>query len=157
MSLGICNSLRLSLERRFTTRHEEREMDFTKTFIVVDEDVESTTRESRCAEMHGPSRTPFWDEYLNLPSTHINIDIMNTFLLILILLLCFIVLILAWFAISSCLGDEIRAAWSGSRTRTLPTTYGLQYAHLMGQGGHGSYSEHIEMENMMSRRSFDDD
>lgn len=81
---------------------------------------------------------------------------MNTFLLILVFLLCFVVLLLAWFAISSCLGDEIRAAWSGRHTSALPTTYGLQYARFMAQGGHGQHSEHIEMENMLGRRSLND-
>lgn len=81
---------------------------------------------------------------------------MNTFLLILVILLSFLILLLAWFAISSCLGDEIRAAWSGNSTTTLPTTYSLQnYGRFM--GGHSSYSEQIEMENMIHRRSLDED
>lgn len=84
---------------------------------------------------------------------------MNAFLIILIFLLCFLILVLAFFALSSCLGDEIRAAWSGGgrRHNVLPTTYGLQYARSMGHAGHAAYSEHIEMENMMSRRRSEDD
>lgn len=77
---------------------------------------------------------------------------MNTFLLLLLLLLSFLILILAFFALSSCLGDEIRAAWSGRRSHhTIPTTFGLQYARLMsGQnsGGGGGW-EGIEMQEML--------
>ena len=82
---------------------------------------------------------------------------MNTFAIILVALLCFVVLVLALFALSSCLGDDIRAAWSGTRSSTAPTTYGLQYARAMGQGGHAGYSEHIEMENMLSRWDSNDE
>ena len=78
---------------------------------------------------------------------------MSPFLLLLILLFAFIVLLLAFFALSSCLGDEIRAAWSGGRSQTsrtfVPTTFGLQYArmsqHHSGQAGW----EQIEMQDMM--------
>ncbi|SMQ54134.1 unnamed protein product [Zymoseptoria tritici ST99CH_3D7] len=74
---------------------------------------------------------------------------MNSFLIIIILLLSFIVLVLAWFAISSCLGDEVRAAWSGRRSANFPpTTYGLQYARHMGHSG--ALSEQIEMQDMLT-------
>ena len=76
---------------------------------------------------------------------------MNTFLLLIIFLLCFFVLLLAWFAISSCLGDEIRAAWSGRSREIIPTTYGMQYARVMGhEGGQGGW-EQIEMEDMVDK------
>ncbi len=81
---------------------------------------------------------------------------MSVFKVLIILLFCFIVLTLAIFALTSCLGDEIRSAWSGRRTRSMPT-YGLQYAQAMGQGGHGGYSEHIEMEDMLGRWEPDED
>lgn len=76
---------------------------------------------------------------------------MTTFTIILILLLIFLILTLTFFALSSCLGSELRSAW-GRRNRLPPTTYGLQYAQFMGQGGHGTHSEHIELENMLTRR-----
>ena len=74
---------------------------------------------------------------------------MKTTYLLLIGLLCFTVLLLAWFAISSCLGDEIRAQWSGRARSTIPTTFGLQYARLMGQSGDRSAWEQIEMEDLL--------
>lgn len=76
---------------------------------------------------------------------------MNTFLLFIILLLSFSILILAFFALSSCLGDEIRAAWSGRRnSRTIPTTFGLQYARMMGQSsGDAAGWEQIEMQDII--------
>lgn len=79
---------------------------------------------------------------------------MNGFYILLLLLFGFLVLVLAFFALSSCLGDEIRAAWSGRRRAIVPTTFGQQYARFMGQGGH--YSEHIEMEDMMDTWNSDD-
>lgn len=82
---------------------------------------------------------------------------MGVFTILLVFLACFAVFTLAIFALSSCLGDEIRAAWSGRRTRHIPTTYGLQYAQAMGQGGHAGYSEHIEMEDMLHRWKEDDE
>lgn len=80
---------------------------------------------------------------------------MNTFLIIVILLLCFMVLFLTWLALSSCLGDEIRATWSGRPRASMPTTYGLQYARHMNQGG--AALENIEMENMLDRRLLGDE
>lgn len=76
---------------------------------------------------------------------------MNTFLLLLTLLFTFAILILAFFALSSCLGDEIRAAWSGRRSNsTIPTTFGLQYARLMSsQSSGGGGWEGIEMQEML--------
>lgn len=76
---------------------------------------------------------------------------MNSFLIPMILLLSFLVLLLAWFAISSCLGDEIRAQWSGRATRYVPTTFGLQYARMMGHGGNQAGWEQIEMEDMLDK------
>lgn len=77
---------------------------------------------------------------------------MNAFPIILVVLFSFCVFFLAFLALSSCLGDDIRAAWSGGRrNRSMPTTYGLQYARFLGQGGHSGHTEHIEMENMMDR------
>lgn len=77
---------------------------------------------------------------------------MNSFLLLLVLLLSFAVLILAFFALSSCLGDEFRAAWSGRQTRSIPTTFGMQYARMMGTGNSQAGWEQIEMQDM-----FDED
>ena len=73
---------------------------------------------------------------------------MNTFLLLMIGLATFLLLVLALFALSSCLGDEIRAAWSG-RDRYIPTTFGQQYARSMGHGGNQGVWEQIEMEDLM--------
>ena len=84
---------------------------------------------------------------------------MNTFLLLIILLLSFVVLLLAFFALSSCLGDEIRAAWSGRQRNTVPTTFGLQYARMMG-GSHSSGQaswESIEMQDMFDHEDDYDD
>ncbi|KAI6790787.1 hypothetical protein KC360_g7418 [Hortaea werneckii] len=80
----------------------------------------------------------------------------NLLLLLCVLLGIFLTLLLAFFALSSCLGDEIRAVWfqqdrhrhrhrrssSGRNSRfataasssSSPTTYGLQYARFMGGG-----------------------
>lgn len=75
---------------------------------------------------------------------------MNSFLLFLTLVFSFAVLILAFFALSSCLGDEIRAAWSGRQNRrTIPTTFGLQYARMMGQSHGPAGWEQIEMQEMV--------
>lgn len=75
---------------------------------------------------------------------------MNTFLLLMVGLALFLVLVLALFALSSCLGDEIRAAWRG-RQRLAPTTFGLQYARSMGHGGNQAGWEQIEMEDLLDR------
>lgn len=83
---------------------------------------------------------------INLSSTK-----MNTLLLLIVALLSFIVLLLAWFAISSCLGDEIRAHLSGRSIRTIPTTFGLQYARTMGHGGNQAGWEQIEMVDMLDK------
>lgn len=76
---------------------------------------------------------------------------MDGFLVFVIVTAAFAALVLAWFIISSCLGDEIRAAWNG-RQHTTPTTYGLQYAQYIGQGGPASYSEQIELDEMINGR-----
>lgn len=76
---------------------------------------------------------------------------MNSFIVLLVLLLSFLILILAWFAISSCLGDEIRAQFSGRASTYVPTTFGLQYARLMGHGGNQAGWEQIEMEEMIDK------
>ena len=73
---------------------------------------------------------------------------MNTLLALIVFLLCFLVLLLAWLAISSCLGDEIRAQLSSRTSREIPTTFGLQYARMMGHGGNQPGWEQIEMEDM---------
>ncbi|EMC91668.1 hypothetical protein BAUCODRAFT_300301 [Baudoinia panamericana UAMH 10762] len=78
--------------------------------------------------------------------------VMNGLLLLLIVLVSFLVLLLAFFALSSCLGDDIRAAWAGQRRSVVPTTYGLQYARVMGHGGTQAGWEHIEMEDMLDKR-----
>ncbi|KAK5683918.1 hypothetical protein LTS10_003781 [Elasticomyces elasticus] len=83
----------------------------------------------------------------------INADFpMNWFRVLLVLLLCFLILVLVFFALSSCLGDEIRAAWSGRSTSVVPTTYGMQYARMMGQSGQHAGWEQIEMEDMFDER-----
>jgi hypothetical protein len=76
---------------------------------------------------------------------------MDTFAILLILLVSFLVLVLVWFAISSCLGDEVRAAISSRRRNFVPTTYGLQYARMMGHGGSQTGWEQIEMEDMIDK------
>lgn len=78
---------------------------------------------------------------------------MTTFSLLLIALFTFLVLVLAFFALSSCLGDEFRALFSNaSRTRQAPTTWGLQYARSMASThGHAGW-EQIEMADMVDRR-----
>jgi len=78
---------------------------------------------------------------------------MNLFLLLLVLLFTFLALLLAWFVISSCLGDEIRAHLSGRRQTFALTTYGLQYARVMGHGGNQAGWEQIEMEDMLNERA----
>ncbi|KAI6837979.1 hypothetical protein KC365_g17040 [Hortaea werneckii] len=97
---------------------------------------------------------------------------MNLSLILSVLLGIFLTLLLAFFALSSCLGDEIRAVWfqqgrrGGRNPRSAatasPTTYGLQYARFMGgaagaaagggvvQGSSGW--EGIEMEDLLDKR-----
>lgn len=75
---------------------------------------------------------------------------MNVFLLAMVGLATFLILVLALFALSSCLGDEIRAAWSGRR-QCVPTTFGQQYARSMGHGGNQAGWEQIEMEDLMDQ------
>ncbi|KAI6890886.1 hypothetical protein KC318_g12682 [Hortaea werneckii] len=90
---------------------------------------------------------------------------MNILLLLSVLLGIFLTLLLAFFALSSCLGDEIRAVWfqqgrhSGrnSRSAAPPTTYGLQYARFMGGATGGDVQassgwEGIEMEDLLDKR-----
>ncbi|KAI7545515.1 hypothetical protein KC331_g6172 [Hortaea werneckii] len=89
---------------------------------------------------------------------------MNILLLLFVLLGIFLTLLLAFFALSSCLGDEIRAVWfqqgrrQGSRSAAPPTTYGLQYARFMGGGAAGgdvhasSGWEGIEMQDLLDKR-----
>lgn len=76
---------------------------------------------------------------------------MNVVLLLLLLFFIPLSLLLAWFAVSSCLGDDIRAQWSG-RTHTTPVTYGRSYAHAM--GGQAGW-EQIEMQDMLEHREDD--
>lgn len=83
---------------------------------------------------------------------------MNTFLILCVSLLGFLVLVLVLFALSSCLGDELRAAWSG-RGHDAPTTYGLQYARSVVNGGSHAGWEQIEMAELLDRdahRKFED-
>lgn len=75
---------------------------------------------------------------------------MDLFLPLVIVLLSFVVLLLAWFAISSCLGDEIRSHLAGRSLRNVPTTFGQQYARMMGSSNHAGW-EQIEMQDMMDR------
>ncbi|KAF2721566.1 hypothetical protein K431DRAFT_68610 [Polychaeton citri CBS 116435] len=84
---------------------------------------------------------------------------MNTFLGILILLLSFVLLLLAWWALSSCLGDDIRAAISGrsGNRSSQMRTYGLDYARSLGHGNHQGGWEQIEMEDMMDKGWQDED
>ena len=80
---------------------------------------------------------------------------MNTFLLFIILLTSFAILILAFFVLCSCLGDEVRAAWSGRpRRTTIPTTFGQQYARMMGSSGGW---EQIEMEDLYGKGEGEDE
>lgn len=77
---------------------------------------------------------------------------MDLFLLFVIISLSFLVLLFAWLAVSSCLGDEIRAHLTGRSSRTVPTTFGQQYARLMGQGNQTQAGwEQIEMEDMLDK------
>lgn len=104
--------------------------------------------------MHNATRWIAFLHYLTLA-----IDLrhdMNTFSALTIALIAFVILLLVFWALSSCLGDEIRAHLSGGRT-TQPTTYGLQYARMMDNGGMSSGWEHIEMDDMMDRRLQDED
>ncbi|KAI7210759.1 hypothetical protein KC333_g8054 [Hortaea werneckii] len=88
---------------------------------------------------------------------------MNILLLLFVLLGIFLTFLLAFFALSSCLGDEIRAVWfqqgrrRNSRSAAPPTTYGLQYARFMGGAAGGDVHassgwEGIEMEDLLDKR-----
>jgi hypothetical protein len=88
-----------------------------------------------------------------LPRTTSIAVVMKTVILLFIFLLSFVVLVFAFFALSSCLGDELRAAWSGRpRNGMPPTTYGLQYARIMSHGGNQAGCDQIEMEDMLDNR-----
>ena len=76
---------------------------------------------------------------------------MEWFALAIILLISFLVLVLAFFALSSCLGDEFRAAFSGHRRQIVPTTYGLQYARLMGTVSDPNTMDGIELDDHPAR------
>lgn len=80
---------------------------------------------------------------------------MNSFLIIVFSLSFFLAMVMAFFVISSCLGEEIRAVWRGRSTASMPTTYGLQYARSMSE--RGTNLEQIEMENMLDRRLLGDE
>lgn len=73
-----------------------------------------------------------------------------------VLMVFFIILlslILAFFALSSCLGDDFRT-WLTGRDRNAPaTTFGLQYARLMSHGASQGGWEQIEMEDMLNKTS----
>ncbi|KAK5135317.1 hypothetical protein LTR08_005421 [Meristemomyces frigidus] len=70
--------------------------------------------------------------------------------LFLLAITSFLLLTLAVFALTSCVGDEFRAAWSGRARHALPpTTYGLQYARAMSNVGG---PEGVEMEDMLDER-----
>ena len=65
-------------------------------------------------------------------------------------------LLTAWFALSSCLGDSIRARISGITVNPRHGSYGRTYGRNASSGvGQGGW-EQIEMEDMMSR-DFDED
>ena len=74
---------------------------------------------------------------------------MQTSTVLLITLISVVIVLLVFFAISSCLGDDIRAHFSGRRREVIPTTFGLQYAQMMGQGGASAGWEQIEMQDMI--------
>ena len=71
---------------------------------------------------------------------------MSVVSIILILLFCFFILVLALFALSSCLGNDIRSQWAGRARDMLPTTFGLEYARMM-NGGVGGGQEEIHLQN----------
>lgn len=68
-----------------------------------------------------------------------------------IVLLSFVILMLVFFALSSCLGDGIRGRSSSRASRMAPTTFGQQYARLMSHGGNQAGWEQIEMEEMLDK------
>lgn len=80
------------------------------------------------------------------------IFMMNFLLAFIVFIACFVVAVLAFFALLSCLGDEIRAAWTGRARNHTPTTYGLQYARVMGHSGTQGGWEQIELEDMLDKR-----
>lgn len=75
---------------------------------------------------------------------------MDLFWLFFAILISFAALLLAWFAISSCLGDEIRSHFAGRDLRTYPPTFGQQYARMMGNGSQAGW-EQIEMQDMLDK------
>jgi len=92
--------------------------------------------------------------------TYITQPAMPTFLLLIFSLATFLALLLAWFAISSCLGDEIRAILSRRERQYIPpTTYSLQYYGRFGMAQPGTQAGweqfDMEMEDMQEFRRED--
>lgn len=95
---------------------------------------------------------------IDVTSAPLSTSSMSTFVVLLVILVTFTILVLVFFALSSCLGDEIRALWSG-QDRYMPTTYGLQYARSMANHSSQGGWEQIEMAEMLnseSSRRFED-
>ncbi|TKX21895.1 hypothetical protein C1H76_5787 [Elsinoe australis] len=66
-------------------------------------------------------------------------------------------LLLAWCALSSCLGDSVRARFGGVTVNPRYGNYGRSYARQMASGaGQGGW-EQIEMQDMMDERDHSDD
>ncbi|KAJ9623289.1 hypothetical protein H2203_006229 [Taxawa tesnikishii (nom. ined.)] len=74
---------------------------------------------------------------------------MNIILLLVVLFLIPLFLLLAWFAFSSCLGDDIRAHFAGTNLNPRHATYGQHYARTMGSGAGQAGWEQIEMEDVV--------
>lgn len=78
---------------------------------------------------------------------------MDLFIIFLISFISFMVILAVFWALSSCLGDEVRAHWAGRSSATsVPTTFGLQYARIMGNSANQAGWEQIEMEDMMDKQ-----
>ncbi|KAG8627970.1 hypothetical protein KVT40_003843 [Elsinoe batatas] len=63
-----------------------------------------------------------------------------------------VILLIAWCALSSCLGDSFRAQFGGVTINSRMGSYGRSYArHMTSGAGQGGW-EQIEMEDMMDGR-----
>ncbi|OCL15280.1 hypothetical protein AOQ84DRAFT_279300 [Glonium stellatum] len=76
---------------------------------------------------------------------------MNVLLLLGLLLFLPLLLFVAYLALSSCLGDNFRARFSGITIHSRHASFGRSYARSMGSGAGQAGWEQIEMEDMLGR------
>ncbi|OCK80200.1 hypothetical protein K432DRAFT_382435 [Lepidopterella palustris CBS 459.81] len=81
---------------------------------------------------------------------------MNVLVLLTLLLFLPLLLLVAFLALSSCLGDNFRARFSGITINAVHASYGRNYARGLGSGAGQAGWEQIEMENILHGSEEDD-